>query len=131
MNMLTGQLYFPDALSEYIYKNVSPYNTRTVERDTVNTRDSVLRSSGEGHESFVNIKEEADYYLASVVIGVDRNAKPTVQMGPGNSSEMGGSGTGQNNPPPPSNMGQPPAIEGSPTTTKPSTPLVPGITNTQ
>jgi protocatechuate 3,4-dioxygenase beta subunit len=107
-NVLTGQLYFPDALSEYIYQNVSPYNTRTAERDTVNTTDSVLRGSGGGHESFVNIKEEADYYLASVVLGVDRNATPTAQTGPGNGSELGGSGTGQSNPPPPpSNMGQP------------------------
>ena len=114
-NVLTSQLYFPDALSEYIYQNVSPYNTRTVERDTVNTTDSVLHDSGGGHESFVNIKEEADYYLASIVIGVDRNATPTVETGPGN-------GTG---------MGQPPAMEGWPTTTKPTTPLVPGVTSTQ
>lgn len=85
-NVLIGQLYFPDALSEYIYKNVAPYNTRTVERDTVNTTDGVLRNSGGGHESFVNIKEEADYYLASVIIGVDRNATPTAQMGPENGS---------------------------------------------
>ena len=124
-NVLTGQLYFPDALSEYIYENVSPYNTRTVERDTVNTTDSVLHGSGDGHESFVNIKEEADY-LASVVIGVEPNATPTVETGLGN-----GTGMGQNNPPPPSNMGQPPAMEGSPTTTKPTTPLVPGVRSTQ
>lgn len=122
-NVLTGQLYFPDALSEYIYENVAPYNTRTAERDTVNTTDGVLRNSGGGHESFVNIKEEADYYLASVVLGVDRNATPTEQM--------------EQNYPPPSNAQQPPNAEQPPVggglqpATKPTTPLVPGITNTQ
>lgn len=124
-NVLIGQLYFPDALSEYIYENVAPYNTRTGERDTVNTTDGVLSNSGGGHESFVNIKEEADYYLASVVIGVDRNATPTAQMGPGN-------GGGQSYPPPsPSNAGQPPEGVGLPPATKPTTPLVPGVSSTQ
>jgi protocatechuate 3,4-dioxygenase beta subunit len=68
--VLTGQLYFPDALSEYIFKHAAPYNTRKRERDTSNDSDGVLQMSGGGHESFCSVKEEADHYLASLVIRV-------------------------------------------------------------
>lgn len=101
--VLIGQLYFIDAISEYIYKNVAPYNTRTLERDTVNTTDISLRN-GNGRDSFFNIKEEADYYLASIIIGVDRNATPT---------------------------GEVPAGANLLRETKPTTPLVPSVANTQ
>jgi protocatechuate 3,4-dioxygenase beta subunit len=67
---LTGQIYFPDALSEFIYRNAPPYNTRKRDRDTSNGSDGVLRTSGGGHESFCSVKEEADHYLALLVIGV-------------------------------------------------------------
>jgi protocatechuate 3,4-dioxygenase beta subunit len=73
--VLTTQIYFPDALSEFIYRNVKPYNTRASERDTVNTTDYVVRKSNDDRGSFCNIKEEADRYLASLVIGVDRYAR--------------------------------------------------------
>jgi protocatechuate 3,4-dioxygenase beta subunit len=103
--VLIGQLYLIDAINEYIFKNVAPYNTRTVERDTVNTTDISLRY-GNGRDSFVNIKEEADYYLASIIIGVDRNARPTgeIPAGAGGDFQLG---------------------------TKPTTPLVPGVSSTQ
>jgi protocatechuate 3,4-dioxygenase beta subunit len=73
-NVLTGQMFFPDALSEFIYANVAPYRTRGRERDTINRVDGVLRASGGGHASFCSIKEESDHYLASLVIAVDRTA---------------------------------------------------------
>lgn len=79
--VLTGQFYFPDALSEYIYKNVAPYNTRTSERDTANANDMVVRMSGGSRASFLSIKEEADRYLASLILGVDRNAAVSAQAG--------------------------------------------------
>jgi protocatechuate 3,4-dioxygenase beta subunit len=72
--VLTTQLYFPDALSEFIYKNVKPYNSRAHERDTVNATDYVVRVSGNDRTSFCNIKEETDRYVASLIIGVDRDA---------------------------------------------------------
>lgn len=75
-SVLTTQLYFPDALSEFIYQNVKPYNTRGRERDTTNTTDHVVKDSGSDHASFCSIKEETDRYLASLIIGVDRAAKP-------------------------------------------------------
>lgn len=134
-NVLIGQLYFPDALSEYIYDNVAPYNTHTAERDTVNTTDGVLRNSGGGRELFVSIKEEADYYLASIIIGVDRNATPTEQMGqgylpPSNPGQPPG-GEGMQPPPPPGEGMQPPPGANLQPATRPTTPLVPGISSTQ
>jgi protocatechuate 3,4-dioxygenase beta subunit len=74
--VLTTQIYFPDALSEYIYKNVKPYNTRAHERETVNANDYVLNVSGDDRTSFCSIKEEADRYLASLIIGVNRDGPP-------------------------------------------------------
>jgi protocatechuate 3,4-dioxygenase beta subunit len=92
--VLTTQIYFPDALSEFIYKNVKPYNTRAHERETVNANDYVINVSGNDRTSFCNIKEETDRYLASLVIGVDRDAKESAtRPGP---------------PPPPGAVGPPP-----------------------
>jgi protocatechuate 3,4-dioxygenase beta subunit len=73
-SVLTGQLYFADALSEFIYSNVAPYNTRKLKRDTVNATDLVLRQGGGGLTSFCSIREEEDCYDAAMVIGVNRDA---------------------------------------------------------
>jgi hypothetical protein len=91
--MLTGQMYFPDALSEYIFTNIAPYNTRSGKRDTLNGTDFIAGADGD-HISFVNVREEADTYVATLVIGVDRNAEP----------ERSGSGRP---PGPPPGMGPP------------------------
>jgi protocatechuate 3,4-dioxygenase beta subunit len=95
--VLTTQIYFPDALSEFIYKNVKPYNTRPHDRDTVNANDYVLNVGGNDRTSFCSIKEESDRYLASLVIGVNRDAKESAQTQP---------------PPPP--PGPPPGASGPP-----------------
>ena len=95
---LTGQFYFPDALSEFIYKNAAAYSTRKRERDTANSTDDVLQMSGGGHDSFCSIKEEADHYLASLVIGVKDDGREVAQP------EMGpppGDAAGRGPPPPP------------------------------
>jgi hypothetical protein len=103
-----SQIYFPDALSEYIYQNIAPYNQRGSQRDTVNSGDSVLQQSGGGHGSFCSIKEDEDAYVASLVIGVDR----TANIAGGNGTPSGGSG-GPPPGPPPSGAGAPPASSGS------------------
>jgi protocatechuate 3,4-dioxygenase beta subunit len=105
--VLTAQLYFPDALSEYLYKNVAPYNTRARERDTVNATDHVVQTSDSKHLSFCSIKEEPDRYLASLIVGVDRHATVGASRGPGG--------------PPPDGMGPPRAASGG------ARQLVPGI----
>ena len=80
-NVVTGQIYFPDALSEFIYTSVAPYNARTTQRDTANAADHVIEGSGGGHETFCNIKEDVDRYLASLIIGIDRNAEAETTQG--------------------------------------------------
>ena len=71
-DMLTGQMYFPDALSQYIYDNVGFYR-RKAARDTFNGNDEfALSDTTRG--GFCDIKEEADHYLATLIVGVSRTA---------------------------------------------------------
>jgi protocatechuate 3,4-dioxygenase beta subunit len=81
-SVLVGQIYFPDALNEFIYRNVAPYTERAADRDTTNGADGVLAASGGGHDSFCSIKEETDHYLASLVVGVDRSAEAVAGAAP-------------------------------------------------
>jgi protocatechuate 3,4-dioxygenase beta subunit len=78
--VLMGQIYFPDALSEFIYTNVGPYKGRPAQRDTINASDNVLAASGFSHASFCSVKEETDRYLASLILGVDRNGAAMSEM---------------------------------------------------
>ncbi|HEX2843161.1 intradiol ring-cleavage dioxygenase [Hyphomicrobium sp.] len=115
--MLTGQMYFPDALSEYIFTSIAPYNTRAAKRDTLNSTDFIAGADGD-HISFVSLREEADAYVASLVIGVDRNAEP----------ERAGFGRPPGPPPgagrrPP---GPPPGMEGGPMRSHGTGSIVPG-----
>lgn len=97
----TSQLFLPDALSQYIYENVSPYAERTATRDTVNATDHIAQDGGEGHATFCYVKEETDRYLATLVIGVDRTAAaPASPPGPGGPPPGG---------PPPDQQGAPSA----------------------
>jgi protocatechuate 3,4-dioxygenase beta subunit len=98
-NVVTGQIYFPDALSEFIYVNVPPYNQRGRERDTTNDRDGVLQASGSGRETFVSIKEEADRYLAALIIGIDRSAARQPATTPPGPPPNGGPPPGEGGPP--------------------------------
>lgn len=119
--VMMSQIYFPDALSEYIYLNIAPYNTRAAQRDTVNAIDSVLSASGGGHGSFASIKEDKDAYVASLVIGVDRDATVTGGNGPGGNGGPPPGGPPAGGPPPGGSGGPPPS---SGTTERGS--LVPG-----
>jgi protocatechuate 3,4-dioxygenase beta subunit len=111
-----SQIYFPDALSEFIYQNITPYNQRASQRDTVNSGDSVLKESGGGHGSFCSVKEDEDAYVASLVIGVDRSAN----IAGGNGAPSGSGGP----PPGPPPGGAPGGAAPSSTTERGS--LVPG-----
>jgi protocatechuate 3,4-dioxygenase beta subunit len=107
--VMMSQIYFPDALSTYIYENIAPYDERASARDTINKTDDVLAQSGGGHGSFCSIKEDADSYLASLVIGVDRQADIAGgNQGPGGPGGPPPGGTG-GLPPPPGGSGTPPA----------------------
>lgn len=83
-NILTGQIFFPDALSEYIYLNVAPYNDRAGTRDTLNSNDSIAAQSTRA--AFAFIKELEQEYLVAMIVGVDPTASSAVgfSMGGGN-----------------------------------------------
>jgi protocatechuate 3,4-dioxygenase beta subunit len=115
---VTGQIYFPDALSEFIFANVAPYKNRTKLRDTTNAADGVLQESGGGHETFCNIKEDRDRYVASLIVGVDRTATVKGTQGPN-----------RDGPP----RGPPPGIAGNGPARAPidASKLVPGTSKTE
>jgi protocatechuate 3,4-dioxygenase beta subunit len=68
-NVLTGQIFFPDALSEYLYRNVAPYTSRSGKRDTANNTDGIAKQATAA--SFAYVKERSDSYLAAMVIGIN------------------------------------------------------------
>lgn len=68
-NVLTGQIFFPDALSQYLYQNVAPYNDRASARDTLNTDDRIAQRSTRA--AFAFVKELGEEYLVAMIVGVD------------------------------------------------------------
>jgi protocatechuate 3,4-dioxygenase beta subunit len=107
-NVLTCQLFFPDALSEWIYENVSDYARPGEVRDTLNATDMI--AEGQGRSTFGYISEQADCYAMTVTLGVDRAARSTEQgFGPGG-PPPGDPPSGGSRPagPPPGDMGPPP-----------------------
>ncbi|MGE0024179.1 MAG: intradiol ring-cleavage dioxygenase [Hyphomicrobium sp.] len=109
--MLTGQMYFPDALSEYIFTNIAPYAERQAKRDTLNSTDFITGADGD-HITFVSVREEAEAYVASLVIGVDEAASPEP--------------VGFDRPPGPPPGGPPPGMEGGPARPRGTGSIVPG-----
>jgi protocatechuate 3,4-dioxygenase beta subunit len=66
----TGQLYFPDKLSDAVYKK-APYNQR-LNRSVRNADDNIYRSGGS--KSLLSIrKNKAGVYVATIVMGVRRS----------------------------------------------------------
>jgi protocatechuate 3,4-dioxygenase beta subunit len=98
-NILTGQIFFPDALSQYLYLNVAPYNERSAARDTLNSTDGIAAQATRA--SFAYVKELADSYLAAMIIGVDPNAKSSDTGMPGGPPPGGPPPGGRPNGPPP------------------------------
>ncbi|MFK5595932.1 intradiol ring-cleavage dioxygenase [Methylobacterium sp. HMF5984] len=107
-NVLMGQTYFPDALSEYLFANVSAYGGRTRPRDTFNSTDMLARMDP-GRIAFCDIKEAADHYAATLVVGVNRQG--VVLSGGPDGAPPGGpprGAFGQGRPPgPPPEFGRP------------------------
>jgi protocatechuate 3,4-dioxygenase beta subunit len=79
-DMLTGQMYFPDALSQYIFANVGAYS-RKIPRTTFNGNDE-LALSDTTRGGFCDIREQADHYLATLVVGVSRTVKTALDNSP-------------------------------------------------
>ena len=64
----TGQLYFPDALTDAAYR-AAPYSRRPG-RDTRNATDSVFRNGGK--RSMLAVRKNASGYVAAITMGVHR-----------------------------------------------------------
>jgi protocatechuate 3,4-dioxygenase beta subunit len=71
-NVITGQLYFPDPITKHVYATTLPYRERKEERDTFNADDFIFVRQG-GADTVVDPKKDGGSYLASLVIGIQRN----------------------------------------------------------
>lgn len=114
--VLTGQIFFPDALSQFIYLNVPPYTEHGADRQTLNGNDNIANQATRA--SFAYVKELADTYLVAMIIGVD----PTAEGATGFEGPRPGSGERPAGPPP---AGAPSG--GASTTSDASLSLVPGV----
>ncbi len=113
--VLTGQLFFPDALSQFIYQNVTPYTAHGHDRDVLNANDNI--ASQATRASFAYVKELEERYLVAMIVGVDPTAKSSTGFG-------GAPGGGAGGEPP---SGPPPDGAMSAPSTETSISLVPGI----
>jgi protocatechuate 3,4-dioxygenase beta subunit len=66
----TGQLYFPDTVTDAVYRK-APYTSRP-SRDVRNAADSIYRNGGKRSQVKVT-KNSAGAYVASIVMGVHRS----------------------------------------------------------
>ena len=65
----TGQLYFPDSVTDRVYAN-APYSSRPG-RDTRNAADSIYRNGGS--KSVLGLRRSGAGYAASLTMGVHRS----------------------------------------------------------
>lgn len=66
-NLVTGQLFFPDVITQTVYASRAEYR-RPRRRETLNTNDGIALSAGRA--AVADVKEEAGQYLVSLGIGV-------------------------------------------------------------
>lgn len=64
----TGQLYFPDTLTDTVYRR-APYNARP-SRTTRNAADSIYRNGG--RRSTLSLRRSGSGYVGSITMGVQR-----------------------------------------------------------
>jgi protocatechuate 3,4-dioxygenase beta subunit len=88
-NVLTGQMYFPDAVNEFIYAHIPAYADRLHPRVVVNANDRFANFHDQNRLSFCAIKEERDCYAASLTLGVDRFAVAQADRPPREGSAAG------------------------------------------
>ncbi len=67
-SVLTGQIFFPDALSQHIYETVAPYTGRGSDRAVLNATDGIARRAGPA--SVASVTELEERYLVALIIGV-------------------------------------------------------------
>lgn len=77
--VLTSQFFLPDALSEFLYTQVSLYQRARV-RDTLNSLDGIALKAGD--TVLGAVREERQRYVASLALVVDPAATPVVDRPP-------------------------------------------------
>lgn len=77
--VLTSQFFLPDALSEFLYTQVSPYQ-RSRLRDTLNSADGIALKAGS--TVLGSVREERQRYVATLALVVDPAANPVVDRPP-------------------------------------------------
>ena len=65
----TGQLFFPDTLTDAVYKR-APYNSRGP-RDTRNANDSIYRNGGS--KGMLSLRKSGSGYVGTITMGVHRS----------------------------------------------------------
>jgi protocatechuate 3,4-dioxygenase beta subunit len=86
-NVLTGQMYFPDAVNEFIYANIPAYADRLTPRVVVNANDRFVNFHDPNRLSFCALKEERDCYAVSLILGINRSAVAQADRPPRAGSE--------------------------------------------
>lgn len=76
--VLTGQIFFPDDVSEQVYATVEPYTTHR-SRDTFNDGDGIAQQAGAA--SVASIEQTPEAYTASLIVGVDPTTVSTGRPG--------------------------------------------------
>lgn len=111
--VLTCQFFLPDALSEFLYANVSAYR-RAQLRDTLNRNDGIAITAGD--RAVGSVREADGRYLASLTVIVDPKAHPVIDrpLGPPPGGPPSGGPPGAPPPGGPEGPGGPPPFPGGP-----------------
>ncbi|WP_137927382.1 intradiol ring-cleavage dioxygenase [Cupriavidus sp. 2SB] len=102
--MLTTQCFLPDALSEYLYTQLSAYRRKRV-RQTLNSNDGIALQAGD--TTLGAVREANGRYIATLTLVVDPSATSKAERFPGPGEMMGGPPPG-----PPPDHGKLVALEG-------------------
>lgn len=70
-----GQIYFPDDISRFVFATVPPYRDRKRRRDTYNSEDQVMRTTGGSQRAVSKVRAASDRLIASTTIGISRHGK--------------------------------------------------------
>ena len=73
-DVLTTQVYFPDALTAAVYRDVAAYRARAGRQDTTNATDGLVRGAPNPKAGLLDVREDAGVYDASITIAADRRA---------------------------------------------------------
>lgn len=76
--VLTTQVYFPDALTDRVYASVAAYRRKS-KRDTTNATDGILAETKNARSTFAKLGGDAGRYVATLTIAVSRRTPSTTE----------------------------------------------------